>query len=162
MSEGYSIVDWYDSHKAVLRMLIGDVDRIQRALDAGNIAGVRDGFLLLRKNMEHTCVTWQPPSFALDAALKDSVHWAGQTFPLNTPATVLAHLLREVAGLERRPDSAEEIADVAILLATLAAIQGIDIAAAVRDKMEINKARRWGPRDAQGVVEHIREEAPSA
>lgn len=53
----------------------------------------------------------------------------------------------------------EEIADCQLLLLDIAAHMGFGvdiIISACRSKHEINKSRKWGKPDANGVVEHIR------
>jgi hypothetical protein len=99
-----------------------------------------------------------PPS--LDAVLSDVWEWARVTFPRQTPASVLAHLKREVAELEAAPDSGEEMADVLMALGSLARLQGFDLADAVAAKLEVCKARDWADPDADGVVEHVRSAPP--
>lgn len=51
----------------------------------------------------------------------------------------------------------EEIADVLILLATLAHGVHVDLTRAVQAKFAILQTRQYGKPDAQGIVEHIRE-----
>lgn len=53
----------------------------------------------------------------------------------------------------------EEVADCQLLLLDIAAHMGFDvnvILCASRSKHEINKSRKWGKPDVNGVVEHIR------
>lgn len=55
----------------------------------------------------------------------------------------------------------EELADVLILLLDVATHTGNDIEAlvtAANNKMRINKKRKWGEPDAEGVIEHIENE----
>ncbi|HEV2734883.1 MAG TPA: dATP/dGTP pyrophosphohydrolase domain-containing protein [Longimicrobiaceae bacterium] len=100
---------------------------------------------------------------SLDDLLADVVAWQRETFPVATPASVVEHLRREVAELVNDPHDAMEQADALFLLAGLAAHTGVDLADAVRRKLEINRARVWGAPDAHGVVEHVRgEEEPLA
>jgi NTP pyrophosphatase (non-canonical NTP hydrolase) len=49
----------------------------------------------------------------------------------------------------------EELADVYILLCAVAGLTEIDLNLYVRDKMGVNKNRKWGKPDNDGVVEHI-------
>ena len=54
-----------------------------------------------------------------------------------------------------------EFADCFILLLDAARKEGFsakDILTAIVEKMEINKARKWGKPDVNGVMEHIRDE----
>lgn len=83
--------------------------------------------------------------------------WADVTFPASTDHSKLAHLRKELAELEERPDSAEEMAGVVMLVCHLARAHGVDLAAAIEQKLAICRARTWGAPDADGVVEHVRE-----
>lgn len=85
------------------------------------------------------------------------VEWQGKQFPHSNPAGFAAHLLDEANELVEEPTSAEEMADILMLLVGLASICGVDLAAELRRKLEINKARKWGDADERGVVSHVRE-----
>ena len=80
--------------------------------------------------------------------------WARTTFPTATPTSWVKHLAREVGELAESQDPAEA-ADCLILLLGLAHVQGYDLMAEAQHKMEINRRRKWGKPDAEGVVEHI-------
>lgn len=82
--------------------------------------------------------------------------WGAATFPASTDWAKLVHLRKELAELEERPDSAEEMADVVMLVCHLAHAHGVDLAAAIDWKLDICQRRIWGPPDADGVVEHVR------
>ena len=82
--------------------------------------------------------------------------WGAETFPASTDASKLKHLMKEVAELAANPSSAEEMADVVMLVSHLAYAHGIDLTAAIRYKLEICRQRTWGEPDADGVVEHVR------
>jgi hypothetical protein len=43
------------------------------------------------------------------------------------------------------------------LLLALAHRNGVDLAAALAAKFELNRRRQWGPPDAAGVIEHRRD-----
>lgn len=75
---------------------------------------------------------------------------------------IVAHLRREVEELAADPTDMSEIADCIILLFHLAK-QNQDRGARplfhhIVSKHEVNKKRKWQKPDAEGVVEHIREE----
>lgn len=57
------------------------------------------------------------------------------------------------------PDEAgkvrDEIADVGILLFGLAAHLGVDLGAAMADKMDRNRERKWGERQGDGSFQHV-------
>lgn len=98
----------------------------------------------------------------LDAVLYDVVEWARLAFGrARTPQRHRAkaiHLLKEAQELAEDPSDAEEMADVLMILAHLAADQGVNLAVAVREKLAVCRQRQWGPPDADGVVEHVRKE----
>lgn len=100
---------------------------------------------------------------------KDAVQWASRTFPgHHLPAAsggILTHLVEEAGELQRawafdlpNKEMHLEAADVLILLMQFAYLQGIDLMDAVKEKMAINKKRRWGPAQENGVVHHVKEE----
>lgn len=99
----------------------------------------------------------RPPGVveSLDALREEAIAWGNRTFTQSTAASKAAHLLREAHELRSAPHDVEEMADVFLLLAHLS--DGIDLAGAVRAKLEKNRRRRWGPPDAEGVVEHVPE-----
>lgn len=91
--------------------------------------------------------------------------WARETFPHATLRSIATHLLKEIHELEREPDDVEEMADVALLLGHLnahvkeyAQRRGVDLARACAAKLAINRTRQWGTVNAEGFVEHIRED----
>lgn len=60
-----------------------------------------------------------------------------------------------VALLEHQAKRDEEAADVFIAFVAYCHIADIDLDAAVAEKMKINRARVWGPPDADGVRRHV-------
>ncbi len=93
----------------------------------------------------------------LSEACTESVNWSNDTFPTASARSKAAHLLREATELAENPTDGEEMADVMMLLAHLAAGEGIDLAEEVHKKLAKNQLRKWGVPDGEGVVEHIRE-----
>lgn len=91
----------------------------------------------------------------LDAVSRDIVEWGTKTFPRATPESISEHLRREAEELAKAPGDRMEQADVFFLLVQLAGGPEA-LAAACREKLDINKARTWGEPDADGVVEHVR------
>ena len=86
------------------------------------------------------------------AAFTDSVF--GDSYPV----AKLHHLAEEVQELIEEPEDRMEWADCMILLIDAAAKAGMsmdDLYSAVEDKMKINKKRKWGEPDENGVVKHI-------
>lgn len=94
----------------------------------------------------------------MTSVLTETQQWCRATFPQGTVWGILTHLERELAELCQRPHDAHEIADVVILCCALAEWQGIDLDAAVRAKLAINRTRTWGQPDAEGAIEHVRGE----
>lgn len=86
--------------------------------------------------------------------------WAEATFTASTPASILAHLAREVeearAANRLGPFEAEEeeAADCFLLLLHYAHRRGFSLLDAADRKFAENRLRRWGEPDAEGVVEH--------
>jgi NTP pyrophosphatase (non-canonical NTP hydrolase) len=95
------------------------------------------------------------------AEFQRKVHrWSQMTFPHQTPASKFAHLIREIKELGADLKDGKEMADCFLLLLGLAEMAGVDLMAEARAKFEINRNRRWGPPDAQGVSSHVEELAP--
>lgn len=106
-----------------------------------------------------------PAGPSLDAVLAEVIDWAFETFPTSTPLSAATHLLKEARELAAAPTSAEEIADCLMLaehikarVLELAAAAGVDPARAVAEKLAVCRTRRWKAPDADGVVEHERDE----
>lgn len=97
--------------------------------------------------------------------------WQEETFSKATPLSKIAHLAEELQELvhaikdedhtidhEKIRAIKMEFADCFFLLFGAAAAYGmkyIDIIYAIQQKFEINKNRKWGTPDADGVVRHI-------
>ncbi len=89
--------------------------------------------------------------------LFEDVHeWQLATFPKATRESKYKHLQKEMLELGEDLSNPKEIADCLLLLIGIACIQGYDPAVLIRQKLAINKARKWGKPDADGVVEHVR------
>lgn len=98
--------------------------------------------------------------------------WQKETFPQANELSKAHHLLQEVQELiqeiqdedhtidfEKRRNVHMEYADCFLLLFGSAAAYGMsynDILKAIDAKMKINKARKWGKPDDNGVVNHIK------
>ncbi len=95
----------------------------------------------------------------------DIVKWQKETFGNATPLSKVAHLAEEVIELvddlnNNNPERHLEFADCFLLLFGAAASDGMsyeDICNAIDAKMAINKTRKWGKPDQNGVVKHIKE-----
>lgn len=98
--------------------------------------------------------------------------WQKETFGEATMYSKIAHLaeeLREVIvtkrahenGTATEDDVRHEFADCFLLLfgaANAAGMSYMDICVAIAEKMEINRARKWGTPDENGVVNHIKDD----
>lgn len=96
---------------------------------------------------------------SLDSIAEEVITWGQSTFPHVEAHSLAEHLRREAHELVEDSTNASEQADIFILLVQIAHRTGVDLAEAVREKLEINKRRTWKAPDAQGVVEH-QEEIP--
>ena len=81
--------------------------------------------------------------------------WAKETFPAQTNESNIAHLMREVKEL-KKGNTEEEAADCFLILLNIAHREGFDLCRAAEKKFSINRKRKWGKPDSQGVVEHIK------
>lgn len=94
----------------------------------------------------------------------DLVQWQLDTFPFSNPLSKISHLTEELGELvmdiqNNNPNKRLEFADCFILLFGAAASDGMnyeDILKAVDDKMVINRSRKWGEPDENGVARHIK------
>lgn len=80
--------------------------------------------------------------------------WAQSTFPYRTDTSMYLKIYGEVAELIGSGGSADEIADMFILLMDYAVRKRIDITQAVFEKLEINRRRTWVT-DSNGVSQHV-------
>lgn len=95
--------------------------------------------------------------------LQDAITaWADSVFGKDRhPKHILQHLKKEIEELLQEPSNLDEYADVGILWLNAAAKAGYkvdDLYYAMIGKMMVNKSRKWGKMDENGVVEHVREE----
>ena len=86
---------------------------------------------------------------------QEIAQWADTVVPDRTPLSVIAKLLGELGELiaSERMGDPSEIGDVLILALDLAHLQGIDSSKAIRDKLEINRTRKWKVAD-NGCAQH--------
>lgn len=83
------------------------------------------------------------------------IDWADQVFPDRTINNAIQKMVFEEIPeymLERDP---LELADIGILLYDIANLAGIDLDAAIREKMEINKQREWKINETTGLMNHV-------
>lgn len=82
-----------------------------------------------------------------------------KTFGESTPQSKAHHLAEEAMEAAADPSDIIEWADCTILLLDAVRKAGFttdDLFAAVQRKMEINKSRKWGEKDENGVVRHVK------
>lgn len=84
--------------------------------------------------------------------------WADEVYPDRTVENALTKMmLHEIPELlHGKAMDPMEFADVAILLFDVAHLQGIDIAQAMRYKMEVNQNRKWEIDPATGLMSHVK------
>ena len=82
--------------------------------------------------------------------------WADQVFPERTIQSAALKLYEEIGEMLRNPSSEDEHADIYIMMLDLSRMYNIDVAAAVRRKMLLNKMRSWR-RTETGTLQHTDE-----
>jgi len=108
---------------------------------------------------EQSSAVQQPTLDSLAAEIRE---WQNVTFPQATPASASKHLLKEAHELVAAPTDPEEMADILLLIIGVANKAGVDLVEAAAAKLAKNKARKWGPVNAEGFVEHVRTPEESA
>lgn len=80
---------------------------------------------------------------------QEVVAWADSAFPLRTPQSAFLKMFSEIGEVVESP-TPDEFADVFIMLLDLANMHQVDVAQAVRDKLQVNRSRTWaaGPMGA--------------
>lgn len=86
------------------------------------------------------------------------VGWADNVFPNRTITNALTKLvMEEIPEYLRAQDDPMEMADLGILIYDIAHLAGVDLDAAIRAKMEINKRRLWAVSGKTGLMSHIKD-----
>jgi NTP pyrophosphatase (non-canonical NTP hydrolase) len=93
---------------------------------------------------------WQDKVFTKANALSKMSHLAKEVIELNKA------LVYDTEMQHKEELIAEELADCQHLLFGIASKCGINLYEATRCKFEINKKRKWGKPDKNGVVEHLK------
>jgi len=100
----------------------------------------------------------KPTALGGDIAIlqEEIAAWADSVIPDRDSYSTIAKLLSEIGELvaSERMSDPEELADVAILVLDLFHLQKVDMAEAVRNKMQVNIRRRWKVSD-NGSAQHI-------
>lgn len=100
--------------------------------------------------------------FLLNHFVDEYIPWADATFPEGTAESGAAHLRKELGELlaaEGNDAVCEEAADCLMLLLFIAHKKGMNVAWLVYEankKFDINKARIWGDKNADGFREHVK------
>ena len=93
---------------------------------------------------------------ALETPLRDLItEWADKVFPDRTVQNAIQKLMMEELPeylLDR--GNALELGDLGVLLYDIAHLDGVDLDAAIRAKMEINLGRTWGIDPTTGLLNH--------
>jgi dCMP deaminase len=108
-------------------------------------------------------VKWRETASREDAIRRRHLAWKRATFPHETIRSAALHLADEADELLRNPSSADECADVRLLLWSVEdqltgfiERSGVDILDAAEQKIAVNERRIWADR-GDGVFEHVRE-----
>lgn len=89
----------------------------------------------------------------------------GEGFGINWVWSLYKHLREELEELKmsfcsvelNREEIGTEMADIFILLSAMAERMDIDLEAAVRLKMKVNRERKWQKPDKDGVIRHLKD-----
>lgn len=97
-----------------------------------------------------------------DQLFREHGEFSIETFGrLRGPEGPISHLKKEIEELLQNPGDKMEYADCLLLLMDAWRLIGgtsEDMVAAAYQKLQINRKRKWGTPDENGVVEHVREE----
>jgi NTP pyrophosphatase (non-canonical NTP hydrolase) len=84
--------------------------------------------------------------------------WADAVFPDRTAHSALCKLvLEEIPEFLQELDSPGEYADILILMLDIANLRGINVEAAVANKMAVNYQRVWRRDPVNGTMHHVRD-----
>lgn len=90
---------------------------------------------------------------------KEISEWADKLFPDRTSWDATTKLvLREIPEWLNAQDDPLEYADLIILILDIGTLNGIDVAQAVKDKMEINRNRKWKIDPETRTMQHVEED----
>lgn len=102
----------------------------------------------------------------LEGLLTAVAQWGRETFPASEDRSKILHLQEEVGELAERPWCGEEMADVVMIVAHLAAAHEVNLADEIERKLALCRQRVWGNPDENGVVKAIKkapgEEPPAS
>ena len=92
------------------------------------------------------------------------LYWQEATFPNADEFSTFHHLVKEIVelgkALEDDVNIEGELADCQHLLFGIASKCGVNLYEATKKKFAVNKKRKWGVPDKNGVVEHIQQLSP--
>jgi hypothetical protein len=119
------------------------------------------GVALLDSDMSEVINMFTPDPF--QKFYSETNEWQKATFGDATALSKLHHLAKEVQetieAIEKGEPAEPEFADLFILTIGATGSYGLDanrLLEICEDKMAVNRERKWGKPDANGVVEHIR------
>lgn len=90
-----------------------------------------------------------------------AANWSDSAFGASrSPVGPLKHLAKEVREARRKPDDVMEYADMLLLIMNAAHCNGWDgsmLMEAVGLKLKVNRQRKWGALNSEGISEHVKE-----
>lgn len=93
---------------------------------------------------------------SLSMMQKDIISWANSVMPHRTITNACTKLvMEEIPEFLMSDNDPLELADIAIILLDMAHLAGVDLEAAIREKMAINKARTWQINQSTGLLKHV-------
>jgi hypothetical protein len=112
------------------------------------LSDAREAVSVLGDEIEHL------RNLSLEHLQKKLGDWGKETFPEADEVSVLKHLQSEVAKELYEGCNIDELADVGILLCQLATHRKLSLLDLMVAKHQVNKKRKWGPKNEQGFWEH--------
>lgn len=144
------------------------IDSSEHSSESGVKMHPSDGEIINRKSLGEfrfhelldnavECLTEPDPATGIAELQEEISSWADGVFPDRTAEDAIRKLMWEELPelmLSGAKDP-KEFADVVILVLDIAHLQGIDVASAIRDKMLINRARKWAIDPKTGLMNHV-------
>lgn len=100
-----------------------------------------------------------PDQANIDRIAHRIYHWANEAFPDRQDASMFIKMYQELGELSAAGDDPDkvgpEVADILIMVLDYAIRKGVNIHAAVENKMHLNRQRAW-IRDPLGFYKHVK------